>query len=79
MDNALGPIGVSGSRKNRARFVYRRDSGFVLLHMQMHALAKTKLATAKKRKVIPNGGFLSALLAPLAILVLLPLLRQVLQ
>lgn len=40
MDSALGPTGVSGTRKNRARFVYRRDSGFVRLSVA-HADART--------------------------------------
>ena len=43
----------------------------------LHSIVNRKMAVARKRRIIQQkGGFLPALLAPLASSVLLPLLRQ---
>ena len=44
----------------------------------LRTLASKKVSTVRKRKVLQTGGFLSALLAPLAGSILIPLLRKVL-
>lgn len=44
----------------------------------LRKLSKKKTSVKKKKEILQTGGFLSALLAPLASSVIVPLLKQVL-
>ena len=62
-----GTVRLTPQEKVRLRR-YRTD---------LHSIVNKKTAVARKRRILQqNGGFLPALLAPLASSVLLPLLRQ---